>query len=160
MLFIPYKKLTLHSKSTSDLFIAKLNENIEPYSGFQFDNYSKSYKPYVGKVSDRTFDIRPVFKGRNSFIPFIHGKIEDTEKGSSIIMVIRLHYIVAILITLMLCCIIFSLIEYQEIFGITLVLFIYLTTIVFFNIEYSKTKNIFVKIFDAEVYSDDLRNKK
>jgi hypothetical protein len=149
MLFIPYKKLTLRSLLTGDLLTATLKENIEPYSGFRFDNYRKSTKAYVGKVSDRTFDIRPVFKGQNSFIPFVHGNIEDTVNGSIITLTFRLHYSVSILVTLMICFMIFSVIKYHETFGLIFILFVYLMTIIFFNIEYSKTKNTLEKILGA-----------
>ena len=142
--------MTLHSKLTGDLLNAVLNENVEPYSGFRFDNYSKSSKLYVGKVSNRTFYIRPVFKGRDSFIPFIQGKIVDTVNGSIINIKFRLHNYVSISLTCMICFLIFSTIKYHETPVLIFIIFIYSITIIPFNIEYLRTRDILEKILKAQ----------
>ena len=152
MLFIPYKKLTTYSDITEGVLIERLNENVQPYFGFHFDNYSKSLKPFVGKVSEKTFDIRPVFKGRNSFIPYIHGSIEKQETGNKIILTMSLHYaalfIVAILFIIMPIYLSF---KYHEIGGVIFALLTYFMTIFGFNYEYNKAKNTLQNILEATV---------
>ena len=151
MLFIPYKKLTMQSKLTPDELTKRLHENTENYLGFRFDNYSKSSKRFVGKLGERTFDIRPVFEGRNSFIPFVHGIMESSATGSKITLSMRLHYVVAIVLTAMIAFIIFSVTKYREPSGLLFIFFIYIMAIGFFNVDYTKTKNALLKIFDAQL---------
>ena len=155
MLFFPYKKLTLRSKLTGDLLTVILNENVEPYSGFRFDNYNKSSKLFVGKVGNRTFNIRPVFKGQNSFIPFIQGNIVETVNGSVINIKFRLLNFVSITLTFMICSILFSIIKYHETPGLIFIILIYSITIIPFNMEYSKTRDILEEILKAQVDLDN-----
>ena len=152
MLLIPYKKLTTHSDIPEDALLARLNENVEPHTGFRFDNYSKSVKPFVGKVSEKTFDIRPVFKGRNSFIPYIHGSLEKQETGNKIILTMRLHYAALfILLTLFIIMPIYWCFKYHEIAGVVFALLTYFMTIFGFNYEFNKAKNTLQNILEATV---------
>ncbi len=152
MLLIPYQKLTTHSDLAEDVLLARLNENVEPYTGFRFDNYSKSLKAFVGKVSEKTFNIRPVFKGRNSFIPYIHGSIEREETGNRIIVTLRLHYVTLfILLTLFIIMPIYWCFKYQEIKGAVFALITYLITVFMFNYEYNKAKYTLQNILEATV---------
>lgn len=151
MLFFPYKKLTLRSELKGELLNEVLNENVEPYSGFRFDNYSKSSKLFVGKVSKQSFDIRPIFKGRDSFIPFIHGEIVNSVNGTIINIKFRLNNFVSIALKCMICFILFSLIKYHETPGLIFIIFIYTITIIPFNIEYSKARDSLEQILKAQV---------
>jgi hypothetical protein len=154
MLLIPYKKLTTLSDITEDALLERLNENVEPHTGFRFDNYSKSLKPFVGKVSEKTFDIRPVFKGRNSFIPYIHGSIEKQKTGNKITVTISLHYVALfILLTLFIIMPIYVSFKYHEIAGVVFALLIYFMTIFGFNYEYNKAKDALQNILEATVDS-------
>jgi hypothetical protein len=140
----------MQSALAENVLTKRLYESVETYSGFRWDNYTRSSKPFVGKVSETTFDIRPVFEGRNSFIPFVHGVIEKGATGSRVTLTMRLHYVVAIFLTLLTCLMIFSIIRYHELFGILFILFVYVMTISFFNIEYKKTRRILQKIFESQ----------
>ena len=119
-----------------------MNENIEPYTGFRFENYSKSLKPFVGEVTEKTFDIRPVFKGRNSFIPYIQGCSEKQKTGNKIIETISLHYATLFIVaTLFIILPIYLSFKYHEIGGVIFALLTYFMTIFGFNDEYNKAKN-------------------
>lgn len=152
MLFIPYKKLILYSDITKDALIARLIENVEPYTGFRFDNYSKSLKPFVGKVSEKSFGIRPGFKGRNSFIPFIEGSIEKQETGNKIILTMRLHYMSLFIIPIPFIIMpIYWSFKYHEIGGVGFALITYFMTIFMFNYEYNKAKYTLQNILEETV---------
>lgn len=151
MLLIPYKKLTFHSALSDNVLTSRLQENTENYSGFRFDNYSKSSKLFVGKVGERTFDIRPVYEGRNSFIPYVQGIIESSATGSKVTLTMRLHYAVAVGLTAMVAFMIYSVIKYRELHGLLFIFFIYLMTVGFFNVDYAKTKKALQDIFEAQV---------
>lgn len=159
MLVLPYKKLVVYSTVSSEAITEILKYTVEPYVGFRFDNYSKSPKPYVGKVGDRTFSIRPVFNGRNSFIPRIVGTIADAQQGSRVSLIFRLHHIIAIVSLCMTGFFIFSLIKYRETPALLFVLFIYILTIGSFNYEYRKTKSLLLKILKADAKPGELRGK-
>ena len=152
MLLIPYKKFTTHSDIPEDVLFERLNENVEPYTGFRFDNYSKSLKSFVGKVRENTFDIRPVFKGRNSFVPYIHGSIEKQETGNKIIVTMSLHYAAFfIVVTLFIITPIYLSFKYHEIGGVIFALLTYFMTIFGFNYEYNKAKNTLKNILEATI---------
>jgi hypothetical protein len=152
MFFIPYKKLTTHSEISEDVLFARLNENVEPHTGFRFDNYSKSLKPFVGKIREKTFDIRPIFKGRNSFIPYIHGSIEKQDTGNIIIVTMRLHYATVFFVVILFVILpIYLSFKYHEIGGIVFALLAYFMTIFGFNYEYNKAKRTLENILKATV---------
>ena len=154
MLLIPYKKLTTYSDITEDALFERLNENVAPYTGFRFDNYSKSLKPFVGKVREKTFDIRPVFKGRNSFVPYIHGSIEKQETDNKIIVTVNLPYAALFIVaTLFIILPIYLSFKYHEIGGVIFALLTYFMTIFGFNYEYNKAKNTLQNILEATVYT-------
>ena len=152
MLLIPYKKLITHSDITVNTLLERLNDNVDPHTGFRFDNYSKSLKPFVGNVSEKTFDIRPVFKGRNSFIPYIHGSIEKQVTGNKIILTMSLHYAALFIIAILFIIIpIYLSFKYHEIEGVVFALLAYFMTIFGFNYEYNKAKNTLQNILEATV---------
>jgi hypothetical protein len=104
---------------------------------------------FVGKIGEKHFDIRPVFKGRNSFCPTIHGVIKEGVTESHITLTMRLHRGVVIFLSLLIAVMVISLIRYHELLGILFILYTYIITIVSFNIEYSKTKKAFQRMFEA-----------
>ena len=144
--------MTTHSDITEDALLARLHENIEPYTGFRFDNYGKSLKPFVGKVGEKSFDIRPTFKGRNSFIPYIYGSIEKQEAGNKIILTMRLHYVALIILSILFIIMpIYLSFKYHEIGGFVFALLTYFMTIFGFNYEYNKAKSTLQNILEATV---------
>jgi hypothetical protein len=159
MLLLPYKKLVVYSAVSSEAITEILKHTVEPYVGYRFDQYSKSSKLYVGKVGDRTFSIRPVFSGRNSFIPRIIGTIADTQHGSRVSLIFRLHHIVTILVLWMTGFLIFSVIKYRETPALLFFLFIYVLTIGSFNYEYRKSKSLLLKILKADAKPSELGGK-
>jgi len=159
MLLLPYKKLVVYSAVSSDAVAEIFKLTVEPYVGYRFDNYAKSLKPYVGKVGERTFSIRPVFSGRNSFIPRIVGTIADAEQGSRVSLIFRLHHSVAIVTLCMTGFLIFSVTKYGDTSALLFVLLIYVMTIGFFNYEYWKAKRYLLKILEADAAPNELGRK-
>jgi hypothetical protein len=150
MLLLPYKKLVVYSSASRETVSEILRQVVEPYVGFRFDRYSKSAKPYVGKVGEKTFSIRPIFSGRNSFIPRIVGTIDNAEKGSRVTLTFRLHYVVIVALLWIIGFIIFSVLKYGETSALLFVLLIFVMTVGFFNYEYRKTKCVLLEILKAD----------
>ncbi|RYE53454.1 MAG: hypothetical protein EOP48_14375 [Sphingobacteriales bacterium] len=159
MLLLPYKKLVVHSTVSSEAVSKILKQTVEPYVGYRFDQYSKSTKTYVGKVGDRTFSFRPVFSGRNSFVPRIVGTIVDTGEGTILNLTFRLHHVVTIGLLWMIGLLIFSVTKYGDTSALLFILFIYVMTIGFFNYEYWKAKRHLLKILKADAAPDELGRK-
>ena len=53
--------------------------------------------PFVGSVADQTFRLRRAFRGRNSFVPLVRGRIISTDSGARVTGVMFLHPFVAAL---------------------------------------------------------------
>ena len=53
-------------------------------------NFDYKGKPFVGEITNETFDIMPVIEGRNSFIPVMKGEIIG-DNQSTILVRMRLH---------------------------------------------------------------------
>ncbi|UAY53247.1 hypothetical protein [Ferruginibacter albus] len=140
MILLPYKKIISYSELDINTIIKILNEKTEPYSGFWFGNYIKSSMSYVGRVSNQSFDIRPVFRGRNSFIPVVRGNIKADENGTVIRMTIRPLWGFTIFILLVIGLAIFSFIKSHSISGVFVVFVVYIIMIFLFNVEYLKMK--------------------
>ena len=156
MLLLPYKKLVVYSAVSSEAVVESLKQSVEPYVGLRFDSYSKSSKPYVGKVGERTFSIRPVVSGQNSFIPRIVGTIAEAEQGSSMSLTFRLHHSVTILFLWMIGLLIFFVLKHGDTSGLLFVLLIYVLTIGSFNYEYWKAKRRLLKILKADAVPGEL----
>ena len=60
--------------------------------------WQRSARSFEGRLAPGAFKIWPVVKsGHNSFIPVIQGQIEGAEGGSSVRLLMRLHWAVAAL---------------------------------------------------------------
>ena len=57
-------------------------------------------KSFEGEVSATTFNIRPIIRYRNSFIPIIKGTISPAENGSKIKLEMNLHPFVKYFVTM------------------------------------------------------------
>jgi len=80
---IPYNELILKSPLDRNQIETKLKLNLEWTKKFGVTFSKNSKKKYEGFVKDDSFKFRRILKsGRNSFIPIVHGKVEnDNEKS-------------------------------------------------------------------------------
>ncbi len=65
-----------------------------PWFSFSFDFKNK---PFFGSIKENLFDIMPVIKGRNSFVPVLKGEVSNDLK-SSVKVKMRLHLSVIIFV--------------------------------------------------------------
>ncbi|MBP6411333.1 MAG: hypothetical protein KA313_09555, partial [Pseudarcicella sp.] len=69
-------------------------------------NFDYKNKPFIGKINKNVFDILPVIKKRNSFVPVLKGVVTNEIK-STIKVKMRLHFSVILFLlfvtTLILC---------------------------------------------------------
>ncbi len=153
MNIFPFQKIVLTSKLNENELTSRLNEYVEP---FQFKLYwlRDSPKPYVGNITEKGFGIRRIFKGRNSFIPFVIGKIEKKEAGSKIVVIMRLHFIVMFPLLFLTCFVFFyGVIRENNFVLLFFILVFYIVLMYFFNIETNRTKKDLSIFLEAGVES-------
>jgi hypothetical protein len=95
MTLIPYKKQILLTKFTEEQIKHILQKNIAPLPKLPYKilyNIPSEQLKYTGWLFEKGFKIFPQVNHRNSFIPFIIGKLN----GSKITITFRLHYFIAI----------------------------------------------------------------
>lgn len=51
----------------------------------------KEGPPFTGRVRDRTFRISQVVRGRNSFIPWVWGRVDQTPTGARLKVTMLMH---------------------------------------------------------------------
>ena len=155
MILLPFEKLILYTDLKKFDIALRLIEYLEPAHSFKYYWRQNSPKLYVGKITEKGFGIRRIFKRQNSFIPFVNGIIEENP--------MHLHYIVLLPLSLMICFLIYAIFRYHEISLIVFLLMIYLMTISFFNIETSRTKKdlqlFFNAIIQPKTIKAQLKNK-
>ena len=163
MILLPFEKLILYTDLKKSDIALRLIEYLEPAHSFKYYWRQNSPKLYVGKITEKGFGIRRIFKRQNSFIPFVNGIIEENPTGCIITVIMHLHYIVLLPLSLMICFLIYAIFRYHEISLIVFLLMIYLMTISFFNIETSRTKKdlqlFFNAIIQPKTIKAQLKNK-
>ncbi|MBA4198469.1 MAG: hypothetical protein C0459_13040 [Chitinophaga sp.] len=151
MNLLPFRRYQFSSKLSSINLLEKLDSNIELYQGLRFDNYNFSTKLFVGKLRDNSFKIRPILRGRNSFIPIIQGKLINRQSTTSIILKMRINYFVsAFFIWISITLIFFE--SHKNLSNILFAIFIYIIVIYLFNIECNKAIKSLQNIF--EIYPE------
>ncbi|MRX41102.1 hypothetical protein GJU43_17590 [Flavobacterium sp. LC2016-23] len=82
---LPFEELTYHSTLKKEALLVHLQNEIEAEKSFGFGTQRISYsKPYIGKISNPTFELKRAISYRNSFLPIIKGEIKDDSSGSKI----------------------------------------------------------------------------
>jgi hypothetical protein len=76
-----------------------------PWFSFSFDFRNK---PFFGIITDNLFDISPVIKGRNSFVPVLKGEVTNDFK-STVKVKMRLHLLVILFLLFITTLILYSL---------------------------------------------------
>ncbi|HWD87379.1 MAG TPA: hypothetical protein VG367_04575 [Mucilaginibacter sp.] len=145
---IPFERLVLNSELSETELTVRLNDYVEPFR-FSWNNFRKSSKLYVGRINEKEFGIRRIVRGRNSFVPYVHGRFGKKGNGTEIIITMRLHYMVMSLLLFFIGFLIFARIKYHEITPLMFILFIYLMTMYFFNEECNKAKSDLRDILEA-----------
>jgi len=114
-----------------------------PWLSFKFDYENK---PYFGKINNNTFEIVPVIKGRNSFVPVIFGII--SEGNASIVSVkMRMHYAVISILLFMITVVFFTMIEEGLNIGLVILILFLIWTIMEYLEQYKICKNELQKLF-------------
>jgi len=153
MNIFPFQKIVLTSKLNENELTSRLNEYVEP-SRFKLYWLRDSPKLYVGNITEKGFGIRRIFKGRNSFIPFVIGKIEKEGAGSKIVVIMRLHYIVMFPLLFLTCFVFFyGVIKENNFVLLFFILVFYLVLMYFFNIETNRTKKDLQIFLEANIES-------
>jgi hypothetical protein len=94
---MPFRRFHIDTLATPQTIIARLRAEVrqEPDFAESFRELWKSKKPegpvFIGKIDGRTFRIRQVVRGRNSFIPLIRGRIEPIQSGTRIDITMFMH---------------------------------------------------------------------
>jgi hypothetical protein len=94
VLLVPFERLALESSRPADELVAALARLTEP-PPMQFRVVrTKPTSTFVGEVSKERLYFRRAIYGRNSFAPFVIGKIVSTASGARIEAVMRPNGIV------------------------------------------------------------------
>jgi len=93
-----FRRLTLYTQLHPDEVYRRLAAIVEPT---RWRNpFSRSHKPYEGKISPNGFKILRIIHHQDSFRPVVIGNIRSEGAGSAIELVLRLHVVVAVFMTL------------------------------------------------------------
>jgi hypothetical protein len=95
MNFLPYENLTYKTHLSKEEVLKKLSNKVEPKRGIFPDN---GYQPYEGTISENTFKIKRIIGYRNLFLPYIKGKIEESQDSTLIHIKMRLHPFVIVIL--------------------------------------------------------------
>lgn len=98
MNILPYKNLTYKTHLSKEEIIKKLSDRIEPRQWIRMSSIfaDNSHQPYEGTISENTFKVNRIIGYRNSFLPHIKGKIEESQDSTLIHIKMRLHPLVTI----------------------------------------------------------------
>lgn len=98
---LPFERHTYISSMPPWELIDHLSDWIAHTNGFSFSLIGRSHEePYEGEITGDQFRINRVIGYRNSFLPKISGRIEATEKGSIVHVVMRLNAFALIFMSL------------------------------------------------------------
>lgn len=98
---LPFEKHTYISSMPPWELIDHLSDWIAPSSVFSFKLFGKSHKkPYEGEVNGNQFRINRVIGYRNSFLPKISGRIEVSDNGSIVHILMRPNVLVLAFMTM------------------------------------------------------------
>jgi hypothetical protein len=150
MKILPFDKFIISSNLNVSEATIRLKDSVMPYKWY--DNPPDSSKLYFGKVSEGNFRIFPIIKkGRNSFIPFVYGQIQNNETGSTISVEMRLHNAVMLVLLFFLCLLSYGVAKHHALMPLFFILFIYGMTVYFFNDEAVKVKNDLQNILQGQI---------
>lgn len=89
MKFIPYERFTIQSTVSADGIRRALRDDTLFDNSIGRKEAAKVKKFFIGQVAGTEFEILPILQKRNSFIPFIRGKISAGSAGTEVSVVMR-----------------------------------------------------------------------
>ena len=87
MKLIPYEKFQIDSGLSAADVLQRIKQHTGERTLFSF----QSSHEFSGHVSEREFEITKNISYRNSFLPVIEGKVEQTSTGARVTISMRLH---------------------------------------------------------------------
>jgi hypothetical protein len=162
MKFIPFDSISLRTKLKAEEVQKRLNLNVSTTGFFESD---KDYgKPFKGRIEGNTFVIKRKMISRNSFRPVLSGMIEDTliETVIHVKMRLTIYAMVFMIVWLGIMGFItgaFSFVPFSghgsvDFFAFlpwVILVFVYLITMIGFNVERQKAITALKAIFEAEI---------
>jgi hypothetical protein len=140
-----FTKLELTTKLSTTEILEKLNV-LTFTSRLPFFKFNFTDKLFYGHISKDSFSISQVIKGKNSFVPIIHGKIIG-ERQNKIVLKMRLHFVAIILIVFITTFIIWFQLKKFDVVGFLFLVVLYVMTVYNYIIESKKVKQIFIDNF-------------
>lgn len=92
---VPFERLSFTSKLSSKAAIQRLGAATEPRKFFRLFRSEES-RDYEGEVTGPDFNIRPILRYRNSFLPVLTGSIASSGSGSTITLSMKLDTFVLV----------------------------------------------------------------
>jgi hypothetical protein len=97
MFLIPYRQVVIHSANATDSIANRLSEVTAPYQPWFKSLYGKF--DFIGSVSASEFHIVPVIRGRYTYLPTLHGRMNACATGGTDIKIVeRLHPLAIVLL--------------------------------------------------------------
>jgi hypothetical protein len=164
MNWLPYENYYMISPLSPGEVKSRVSEQVSPtFTGNFFENITKRYPaPFKGYVTNNEFKIVPVIVGRNSFIPYIKGKVESTDSGSRVHITMTLLEPIQIFIAIVFLFLamakfltFFDAIKSNSFDPVILapvgaILFVYIMMILGFTSESVSSKNFLLELLEAE----------
>lgn len=89
--FTPFSSFTIHTTLNKKAVSDKLARHVAPVITY-FVQAKTTDKPFKGTVTEDGFEMMRVVSSRNSFLPFVIGRINSTIDGCDITVKMRLHW--------------------------------------------------------------------
>jgi hypothetical protein len=87
MLLVPYKRVFITSAFPVEKAVERISLAIEP----KFSWFRDSQKAFHGSITAEGFRLLPVIRGRNTYLPVIHGRFEPGPNGTTTKLTFTLH---------------------------------------------------------------------
>lgn len=164
MKIIPYDKCVIRSPLSVDQLKERLADHLEPRKLVRSPfNRRKKYKAYEGYVTGNTFAISRIIDYRNSFLPEIQGKFLSADKGSRVVVEMRLNEIILVFLAvfcLVLILVFLVVVNYSFRSGsfnpvvlipLGILMIMVFATSLAFNAERDRSQRDLVKFFSGEI---------
>jgi hypothetical protein len=94
---MPFVRFQIDLDAPPDLALERLRAAVRPKPGL-IDSFVRSFRrvdpsgpPFVGSVIEGAFRMHRVFRGQNSFVPLIRGRIIAADNGTRVSGIMFLH---------------------------------------------------------------------
>jgi len=98
---MPFVRFQIDADEPPNVVLERLRASVRPKPEL-FESFVQGFRrtdpsgpPFVGSVIEGTFKMHRDFRGRNSFVPLIRGRIISTDNGTSVRGIMFLHPLVA-----------------------------------------------------------------